>query len=240
MQSNDYFDASKIEVRVTADGSSTLYVPALDEQYHSRNGAWQESEHVFIEAGLLPVLAAGLGSYDRPPLRVLEVGLGTGLNVLMTRKGLDKVYRGVVVLYEALETLPLPAALVEALAQDWVAEPDMQAEFYRLHAQPWNEWQHLDAEFLLLKRKERAQTAVLTAAHYDLIYFDAFAPEKQPKLWTEFMFQRLYDAAAPGAVLVTYCAQGQFRRNLTAAGWQMEKLPGPLGKREMTRATKPR
>ena len=82
------------------------------------------------------------------------------------------------------------------------------------------------------------QTAELPASHYNLIYFDAFAPEKQPELWTEAVFARLYAAAAPGAVLVSYCAQGQFRRNLRAAGWRTEKLPGPPGKREMTRATK--
>ncbi len=231
-------DGSKLEVRTTADGSSTLYVPALDEQYHSRNGAWQESEHVFIAAGLRPLLAAGLGHYNRPPLHVLEVGLGTGLNALLTLKAVTNAEQGAIICYDALETLPLPAAIVEALAQDWAADPDMLHYFRKLHALPWNVVQDLGVEFSLLKRQEPAQTAQLPAAHYDLIYFDAFAPEKQPRLWTATMFERLYAAAAPGAVLVSYCAQGQFRRNLSAAGWRTEKLPGPLGKREMTRAVK--
>ena len=238
MRDNQYFDGSKLEVRATADGSSTLYVPELDEQYHSRNGAWQESEHVFVDAGLRPLLAAGLGRYGRRPLQVLEVGLGTGLNALLTLRAAANADQGCSICYDALETLALPAVLVEALAQDWAADPDMLDYFRKLHALPWNVVQDLGVEFSLLKRLESAQTAVLPAAHYDLIYFDAFAPEKQPKLWSETMFERLYAAAAPGAVLVSYCAQGQFRRNLRAAGWRTEALPGPLGKREMTRAVK--
>ncbi len=239
MRDDRYFDASKLEVRTTADGSSTLYVPELDEQYHSYNGAWQESEHVFVGAGLLPLLAAGRGYYDGPPLQVLEVGLGTGLNALLSLRAAVAAERGGIICYDALETLPLPATIVEALAQDWADDPDMLDTFRKLHALPWDVVQELGVEFSLLKRLESAQTAKLAAAHYDLIYFDAFAPEKQPKLWSENMFERLYAAAAPGAVLVSYSAQGQFRRNLRAAGWLTESLPGPLGKREMTRARKP-
>jgi len=230
---------SKIEVRTTADGSPTLYVPALDEHYHSRHGAAQESRHVFIEAGLAPLLAAGLGNVAQPdcPLRLLEVGLGTGLNALLTLAAARRA--AVAVAYDGYETLPLPPAAVAALAPQWADVPALRDAFAQLHAAPWGESLALTAIFSLTKHLAEVQLATLPAGHYDLVYFDAFAPEKQPELWTENVFAKLYAAAAPGAVLVSYCAQGQFRRNLRAAGWLTEKLPGPPGKREMTRARKP-
>ncbi|MCC3151884.1 tRNA (5-methylaminomethyl-2-thiouridine)(34)-methyltransferase MnmD [Hymenobacter sp. BT770] len=237
MNNEELFEGPKVEVRLTHDGSATLYVPALDEQYHSRHGARQESEFVYIQAGLAPLLASGAGQPGRPPVRLLEVGLGTGLNALLTLRSAQQA--GVVVAYDALETLPLPAAVVAALAPEWEAQPGEAGRWFRaLHAAPWGEAHPLAPEFCLTKLHRPLQEAALSTAHYDLIYFDAFAPEKQPELWEEAIFRQLYAAAAPGAVLVSYCAQGQFRRNLRAAGWLTEKLPGPPGKREMTRARK--
>ena len=228
---------AKVEVRLTADGSRTLYVPALDEHYHSRHGARQESEHVFIQAGLAPLLEAGLGQPGSRPLRVLEVGLGTGLNALLTSRSARQA--GAAVAYDGLETQPLSAEIVAALAPEWEAQPGgAGAQFAALHAAPWNAVHPLAPGFSLTKRLEAVQEAVLPTAYYDLIYFDAFAPAKQPELWTPAVFNRLLTAAAPGAVLVSYCAQGQFRRTLRAADWLTEKLPGPPGKREMTRARK--
>jgi tRNA U34 5-methylaminomethyl-2-thiouridine-forming methyltransferase MnmC len=227
--------ASKIEVRTTGDGSPTLYVPALDEHYHSHHGAAQESRHVFIEAGLRPFLRENTGQPDYL-VHVLEVGLGTGLNALLT---LDAARQdSVAVAYDGYETLPLPAAAVAALAPQWEASPSLRDAFAQLHAAPWGEPLALTPIFSLTKLLAKVQHAALPATYYNLIYFDAFAPEKQPELWTEDVFAKLYAAAAPGAVLVSYCAQGQFRRNLRAAGWLTEKLPGPPGKREMTRARK--
>ena len=227
-----------LELRRTADGSATLFVPALNEHYHSRHGARQESAHVFIGAGLRPLLKAGLGQPGQPPLRLLEVGLGTGLNALLTLPTAQAA--GTALTYDALETLPLPPAVVEALAPDWEAEAGEAGRWFRrLHTAPWGVAHPLAPGFFLTKLPQPLQEASLPTAHYDLIYFDAFAPEKQPELWTAAIFRQLYAAAAPGAVLVSYCAQGQFRRNLRAAGWRTEKLPGPPGKREMTRATRP-
>jgi tRNA U34 5-methylaminomethyl-2-thiouridine-forming methyltransferase MnmC len=228
-------EASKIEVRTTADGSPTLYVPALDEHYHSHHGAAQESRHVFIEAGLRPLLAAGLGQNGL--LRVLEVGLGTALNALLTLEAAQAA--GALIEYDGYETFPLPAAAVAALAPQWSDKPTLSSAFKRLHTAAWGEVVEMEETLFLTKIQQPVQQADLGAGLYDLIYFDAFAPEKQPELWTEDVFARLYAAAAPGAVLVSYCAQGQFRRNLRAAGWLTEKLPGPPGKREMTRARKP-
>lgn len=230
-------ESPKIEVRTTADGSPTLYVPALDEHYHSRHGARQESAHVFIEAGLRPLLAVGLGQPGTDPVHVLEVGLGTGLNALLTMQAATAA--GAYVVYDGYETQPLPSEAVATLRQQWQSQPEISQAFDLLHDAAWNEVFMLHEYLLLDKMQEPIQAAALPASYYDLIYFDAFAPEKQPELWTEAVFRKLYAAAAPGAVLVSYCAQGQFRRNLRAAGWLTEKLPGPPGKREMTRARKP-
>ncbi len=229
-------EESKVEVRTTADGSPTLYVPALNEHYHSHHGAAQESRHVFIAAGLMPLLDAGLGQPGQPPLRLLEVGLGTALNALLTLEAAQA--SGAAITYDGYETLPLPPVTVAALASQWDSMPALSQAFYQLHAAPWGEAVALAPGFSLTKIQAPVQTAALPAEQYNLFYFDAFAPEKQPELWTEEVFARLYAAAAPGAVLVSYCAQGQFRRNLRAAGWLTEKLPGPPGKREMTRARK--
>ena len=230
-------NAPKVEVRRTADGSATLYAPGLDEHYHSRHGARQESQHVFIEAGLLPLLEAGLGQPCRRPLHLLEVGLGTGLNALLTWQSAQPA--GAVVAYDGLETYPLPPAVVAELLPEWQAKSAGAGQrFGQLHAAPWGTMHPLGPHFFLTKINEDLMQAALPANYYDLIYFDAFAPEKQPGLWTEAVFSALYRAAAPGAVLVSYCAQGQFRRHLRAAGWHTEKLPGPPGKREMTRARK--
>ena len=222
-------------MRRTADGSATLFVPALNEHYHSQHGARQESAHVFIEAGLRPLLAAA--AETGRPLRLLEIGLGTGLNALLTLEAAEAA--GAAIAYDGLETFPLPPAVVAALQPEWEARGTPLRElFATLHAAPWEAPVALRPGFVLRKRHEALQAAALPAGGYDLIYFDAFAPSTQPELWTEAVFAQLYAAAAPGAVLVSYCAQGQFRRNLRAAGWLTEKLPGPPGKREMTRARK--
>ena len=228
---------SKIEVRTTADGSPTLYVPALNEHYHSTHGAAQESRHVFMAAGLVPLLKAGVGQFDEGPLHLLEVGLGTGLNALLTLK--EAQVADALIFYDGYETYPLPPDAIAALRSQWQSQPALSIAFAALHSAPWNEVFALDEHLILDKIQEAIQTAELPASHYNLIYFDAFAPEKQPELWTEAIFAKLYAAAAPGAVLVSYCAQGQFRRHLRATGWLTEKLPGPPGKREMTRARKP-
>jgi tRNA U34 5-methylaminomethyl-2-thiouridine-forming methyltransferase MnmC len=237
MSKEQPFEEAKVEVRTTADGSPTLYVPALDEHYHSHHGAAQESRHVFIEAGLRPLLAAGLGQSDSDPLYVLEVGLGTGLNALLTVEAAQTA--GAYVVYDGYETHPLPPKAIAALRPQWQGQSELSEAFDMLHDTLDSEAVVLHKYLLLNRFQQPIQDAALATAYYDLIYFDAFAPEKQPELWTEEVFAKLYAAAAPGAVLVSYCAQGQFRRNLRAAGWLTEKLPGPPGKREMTRARKP-
>ena len=221
-----------VEVRPTADGSSTLYVPALDEHYHSTHGAVQEAQHVYLGAALEPALAAATG-----PLRVLEVGFGTGLNALLTLQ--RSLTAPVAIAYDTVEKHPLPPAVVAALhAERYLLNPELLAYFEQLHAAAWDEAVPLRPGFLLRKITGELQRTTLPPAAYHVLYFDAFAPAKQPEMWTAAVFAQLYAAAAPGALLTSYCAKGSFRRSLQAAGWLVEKLPGPVGKREMTRARK--
>lgn len=226
-------DSWFVEVRPTADGSNTLYVPALDEHYHSTHGAVQEAQHVYVGAGLEPALAAAGGE----PVWVLEVGFGTGLNALLS---LQRSLAGTTkVLYDTIEKYPLPAAVVEQLAVErYVLNPELLDYHQQLHAATWNAPVALTPQFALHKIAGALQDTPLPVATYHVVYFDAFAPEKQPDMWTDAVFEQLYAATAPGGMLVSYCAKGSFRRNLRAAGWLVEKLPGPAGKREMTRARK--
>jgi len=222
----------QVEVRTTKDGSSTLYVPALNEHYHSMHGAVQEALHVYLGAGLQPALASG-----KSPVRVLEIGFGTGLNAVLTlQRGLTA---SVAVAYDTIEKYPLSADVIANLqAERYLLNPELLSLYEQLHAATWDEAVPLLPRFLLRKIAGALQETHLAPNLYDVIYFDAFAPEKQPDMWTEEVFAQLYAAAAPGCLLTSYCAKGSFRRSLKAAGWLVEKLPGPVGKREMTRASK--
>lgn len=221
----------KVEVRQTKDGSSTLYVPELNEHYHSVHGALQESMHVFIQAGLLFFFPR------REELRVLEIGFGTGLNALLTLQ--QAQLHQTPVLYDSLEIYPLaPEVIQELRFEKFILNPELLSFHGQLHALPWNEPGQVTPFFTLQKIEADLQQHTFPAGHYHLVYFDAFAPEKQPELWTEEVFGRLFATLLPGGVLMSYCAKGSFKRALKAAGFSVEALPGPPGKREMTRAHK--
>jgi tRNA U34 5-methylaminomethyl-2-thiouridine-forming methyltransferase MnmC len=225
-------DGVKVEVRTTEDGSSTLYVPALDEHYHSTHGALREAQHVYLGAGLEPSLT------EAGPVRVLEIGFGTGLNALLTLQ--RSLSATPVIEYDTLEKYPLPPTVIQSLGVErYVLNPELLAYHEQLHAALWNEAVPITPRFRLRKLHGALQETTLLSQRYNVVYFDAFAPEKQPDMWTETVFEQLYQATAPAGVLVSYCAKGSFRRSLKAAGWLVEKLPGPPGKREMTRARKP-
>jgi tRNA U34 5-methylaminomethyl-2-thiouridine-forming methyltransferase MnmC len=222
----------KTEIRETKDGSTTLFVPELNEHYHSINGALQESLHVFIRAGLEHVLQ------QQAEVRLLEVGFGTGLNALLSLQHVlgqrARVY------YDTLEKYPLRWELIQAMHfEKFILNPELLDYLAPLHQSAWEQAVALLPNFALRKLQADLETLVLPGASYHLIYFDAFAPEKQPALWTDAIFQKLYDALLPGGVLVSYCAKGSFKRSLKAAGFVLEALPGPAGKREMTRARRP-
>ncbi|GAB3194195.1 tRNA U34 5-methylaminomethyl-2-thiouridine-forming methyltransferase MnmC [Pontibacter aydingkolensis] len=220
-----------LEIRQTKDGSNTLYVPELNEHYHSVHGALQESQHVFIKHGLEHVMSS------KKDIKILEVGFGTGLNAILTYP--FALAKKAFLQYDTLEKHPLQQEVVNQLQFDKVIlNPELHDVFLKMHAAPWNEPVDLIPYFTLQKMHETLEEFVAPQSYYDIVYFDAFAPEKQPELWSEEMFVKLYNAIRPGGVLVTYCAKGSFKRNLKAAGFVVEALPGPPGKREMTRGLK--
>lgn len=213
----------------TADGSATLHIPEWQEQYHSMHGAIRESQHVFLKNGL-SVCPAN-------PLHILEMGFGTGLNALLTCLALAGTDRQVS--YTALEAFPLATDEWRALNYpSLLGESEADGVFRRLHECPWTEFRQVRPGFAL--RKIQVDFLDFVALErYDLIYFDAFGARVQPELWTEAMFANMYKAAAPGGILVTYAAKGSARRAMLAAGFEVERLPGPPGKREMLRARRP-
>ncbi len=213
----------KVELKVSADGSHTLFVPELDEHYHSVNGAYNESMHVFIEPAL--------NHCTKTNINILEIGLGTGLNAFLTALNQDKKS----IFYHALEKFPISADA--ALQLNFGKSKEENELLSKLHQLPWNKRVELQSNFTLLK-DETDLTATRFNQGYDLVYFDAFAPEVQPEMWDEVIFQKLYDAMSPGGILTTYCAKGIVRRTMQAVGFTVERLPGPKGKREMLRAVK--
>ena len=221
-----------LEIRQTKDGSNTLYVPELNEHYHSVHGALQESQHVFIKHGLEHILE------QKRDVKILEIGFGTGLNAILTLP--FALAQKAFVQYDTLEKYPLTMDVVEQLHfEQFILNPELLDHFKKMHAAPWNEPIDLSPYFTLQKIHETLEEFSPPEAYYDVVYFDAFAPEKQPELWTEEVFAKLYNATRPGGILVTYCAKGAFKRNLKAAGFIVEALPGPPGKREMTRGIRP-
>ncbi|WP_289055287.1 tRNA (5-methylaminomethyl-2-thiouridine)(34)-methyltransferase MnmD [Carboxylicivirga marina] len=213
----------KVELKVSADGSHTLFVPELDEHYHSVNGAYNESMHVFIEPALLHC--------SKTNINILEIGLGTGLNALLTATNT----RHKNILYHSLEKFPLETEAAQQL--NFARNNSEQAIFEKLHQLPWNSTERLTPQMSILK-DENDLTSVQFTQQYDVVYFDAFAPEVQPEMWSEAIFQKIYDAMNIDGILTTYCAKGIVRRTMQAVGFTVERLPGPKGKREMLRAIK--
>ncbi len=211
----------------TEDGSHTIFVPELGEHYHSIHGAVQESEHIYIQAGLL--------YSGKDPVRVLEYGMGTGLNMLLTY--IHAARTGRKVFYHAVEKYPVTNAEKELLNLSRISGCDDPEIFNKIHECAWNEDVELSSNFKIYKEKADFRVAS-PGGTFDVIYFDAFAPEVQPELWGIEMFRKVFDHAAAGAVLTTYSARGQVRRHLEAAGFRVKKIPGPPGKREITRAVK--
>lgn len=221
----------KRTIITTSDGSQTIEIPQMEVTYHSRWGAMQESMHVFIKAGLYYFLQ----QEDRPkPLRIFEMGMGTGLNTLLTLAEAEKWQ--VQVQYTTIEPYPLTEEEWKLL--DYGASEEQKEWFRKIHETPWGVAVAISDFFSLQKeQKELAQFFPVAPVH--LIYYDAFAPKTQPLLWTQEAFEHLYRMLQPGGVLVTYCSKSVVRRALIAAGFAVQKIPGPKWKREMLRATRP-
>ena len=222
------------EVIITEDGSHTLCVEEIDECYHSTYGAVQESTHIFIDSGLRAFLSVCERPACEHEIRVLEIGLGTGLNAYLTL--LEAENNNKYIHYTSLELYPLSE--VEALRLNYpeILNRD-RGLFEEIHRSPWGEDTKISSFFTLYKIKADF-TEYELQEQYDVIYFDAFSPEKQPEMWSEACFNKIFAHSAAGAVLTTYCAKGAVRRAMQSAGFVIERLSGPPGKREMLRASR--
>lgn len=216
-----------MKLLLTEDGSHTIYSERFDEIYHSRRGALTESQHVFIKNGLAK---AKVGE-----MQIFEVGFGTGLNALLTWIYAEE--HGLVVHYTGIELYPVSDQILMLINLASLF-PGHEDKFRMLHSAPWGEAVKLAKCFTLHKMQGSLIDTILPAGQ-DIVYFDAFSPDKQPALWSADIFHRIFGAMAGGGQLVTYCSKGYVRRNMQEAGLVIEKLPGPPGKREMVRATKP-
>jgi len=216
------------KIITTSDGSKTIQIEDWNEQYHSLHGAVQEAEHVFIKYGL--------SLFKNQDLSILEIGFGTGLNALITlirSKELNlKVH------YSGVEGYPICQDEIDQLNYlSCLNATDFEEEFKKMHTSSWEVDIPIAEDFILNKRQQDF-LEITDSNAFDLVYFDAFGARVQPELWTETIFEKMYEAMKPNSVLVTYSAKGSVRRAMQTVGFEVERLPGPPGKREMLRARK--
>lgn len=264
-----------VTIETTADGSPTLYREDLDEHYHSVKGALSESLHVYVDCAWRKAAQAAEPNQaaQAAPVRIFEVGFGTGLNAALTARAATAA--GKPTEYFSVELHPLAANETDLYARS--LPEDLRDLFRAVNSAPWQHATPITPDFTLTKIHSNLLTMSLPQApdlpspstlpqdpdhsnqstdtlpqnldlpnpstlpkNLDAIYFDAFAPEKQPEMWSEALFRKLYNSMKPGAILTTYCAKGAIRRLLNQIGFLTERLPGPpAGKREILRATKP-
>ncbi len=218
----------KREILQTLDGSTTIHLPDWNESYHSKHGAIQEAYHVFIKNGL--------SLFEGKSISILEIGLGTALNTFITFLESQKSLQTID--YVGVEAYPISAE--EVLQMNYVSELDAEKErpiFELIHQSNWEEKNVISSNFTLTKRKQFFDE-ISDENQFDLIYFDAFGYRVQPELWSTEIFEKMYKALKVNGVLVTYAARGVVKRSMIEVGFNVEKLAGPPGKREMFRATK--
>jgi tRNA U34 5-methylaminomethyl-2-thiouridine-forming methyltransferase MnmC len=232
----------KRHIVTTADGSKTIHIEDWNEHYHSIHGAIQEANHVFIKHGLLfyidqcPLERSREVIGEAQILSILEIGFGTGLNAFLTMLKAEELKQNIK--YSGVEAYPvLPEELQQLNYIEQLSAESWQEAFENFHQCPWEKEQSIAPHFQLTKQQKQFKD-IQDIDAFDLIYFDAFGPRVQPELWTETMFQIMYQALKPHGVLVTYSAKGSVRRAMQSVGFLVEKLPGPPGKREMLRCTK--
>ena len=214
----------------TGDGSKTIHIEEWNENYHSTHGAVQEAKHVFLKYGL--------SLFDeKKEVSIFEVGFGTGLNAILTYQYAQE--KQLTIHYNSIEAYPVSKTELEQLDYSSLFENKLLQDVYaKLHHVPWNQEEVISSDFILHKIHQKMEGYIFPTKQFDLIYFDAFGPRVQEGMWTQAIFQKLYDSLKEGGVLVTYCAKGQVKRDLKSVGFNVETLPGPPGKREMTRGRK--
>lgn len=219
----------KKKIIKTSDGSSSVYIPEWDENYHSKHGAIQEAYHVFIKSGLDLF-------EDGSKISILEMGLGTGLNCIISY--LESKKRNLSIDYLGLEGYPLDVKMILELKHLQQLQAEHESIVYQeILNSDWNT-KHQISDYFYLTKEQVMFEDFDQRAFADLIYFDAFGARVQPELWTEVIFKKMYEALKDNGVLVTYAAKGSVRRAMQAVGFEVERLPGPPGKREMLRGKK--
>lgn len=220
----------KREIIETGDGSKTIYIPEWNENYHSHHGALQEANHVFLKNGL--------DDYsNQKQVSILEIGLGTGLNAILTCQKASA--ERLEIQYTAIEAYPVSADELQALNYESLLNDEVARSHYSaMHAAEWNQRHAISDNFSFHKIHDKLETYSFGEDQFDIIYFDAFGPRVQGELWSLEIFQKLFASLKKNGLLVTYCAQGQMKRDLKSAGFIVECVPGPPGKREMTKAFK--
>lgn len=197
--------------------------------YHSTHGAKTESNHIFIQNGLKQF-------NKNQSLNIFEMGFGTGLNALLTLE--QTIERNINVNYHSIEKYPLSELEWKNFSKENGFSDSEKKHFIDLHESNWNEGINLTPQFLIQKINGDILTHQFEQAYYHIIYFDAFGPGFQPELWKPMLLEKLYNSLKPNGFLITYCAQGQFKRDLKSVGFKVENLPGPPGKREITKGIK--
>ncbi|RLD37569.1 MAG: SAM-dependent methyltransferase [Bacteroidetes bacterium] len=222
----------KRTIRITEDGSTTIELIGKNENFHSTHGAIQESEHIFIQNGLLQK------AKEQSAISIFEMGFGTGLNALLTK--LVSEEKKLEIEYFTIEAFPIEKTLFEKLNfSERLELKGEKAEYLKaLHKTDWERKTELFSNFQFEKRNIKLEAVELPENTFDLVYFDAFNPDLQPELWTEDVFRKIYLAMKSKGILMTYSAKGKVKRALKAAGFVLNALPGPIGKREITQAIK--
>lgn len=213
----------------TGDGSLTLYNTVIEEHYHSIFGAITESEHVFIRSGFDIAAKSARGD-----LSILEIGFGTGLSALLTLLRAREMK--INVKYIGIDPAPVPEEILAEIDFEGIPRSGAGSDiFLSLHRSPAGQWSPHEQYFDLYKITE-AYPCIVPSKDIDLVYFDAFSPEKQPELWDQEVFRSIHEVMVPGGLLLTYSSKGSVKRNLRAAGFTVKRLEGPPGKRHIVRA----
>lgn len=222
----------------TSDGSKTIQLVDWNEQYHSVHGALTEAQHVFLQNGLAHrIQTDDIIEGDKRQLHITEMGLGTGLNLLLTYDFLIRDRLDLEVTYTGIDKFPVSYEEQSQLNYERYADSLNSSSFSAMCKQAWNTKAMYSGRFSL-EKKQIDLSVYNDQEPIDLIYFDAFGPRVQPELWTEESLNVLVSKMNTNAVFVTYCAKGVVRRSLQNLGLRVERLPGPPGKREMLRGIK--